>query len=145
LINLSTSSEAVQEIFGDNGYLKYDPSTGIVSKLNTDIALEKISEDEGNVTIDIRAHNPGNILTTVSTVAKITKNFLYDTKEYRKARFKKEFTQHWNLDYCLIYFVMTELLLCYDSRGKNLMIASWGPMATGGEYIWFPIFYDIDT
>ena len=25
------------------------------------------------------------------------------------------------------------------------MIASWGPMEKGGEYIWFPIFYDIDT
>jgi len=40
---------------------------------------------------------------------------------------------------------MTELLLCYDSRGKNMMIASWGPMEKDGEYIWFPIFYDIDT
>jgi hypothetical protein len=40
---------------------------------------------------------------------------------------------------------MTELLLQYDSRGKNMMISSWGPMETGGDYIWFPIFYDIDT
>ena len=40
---------------------------------------------------------------------------------------------------------MTELLLCYDSRGKNMMLASYGPMRQGGDYIWFPIFYDIDT
>jgi len=40
---------------------------------------------------------------------------------------------------------MTELLLCYDSRGKNMMMASWGPHELGGEYIWYPIFYDIDT
>lgn len=80
---------------------------------------------------------------------------------------------------------MTELLLCYDSRGKNMMFASFGPKeaphyevvanvtendydlyyikngdnyikpseydssATYYEnttpYIWFPIFYDIDT
>jgi len=33
----------------------------------------------------------------------------------------------------------------YDSRGKNMMLASWGPVEEGGEYIWFPIFYDLDT
>ena len=25
------------------------------------------------------------------------------------------------------------------------MMASWGPMKEGGDYIWFPIFYDMDT
>ena len=40
---------------------------------------------------------------------------------------------------------MTEVLLCYDSRGKNAMFASWGPQKAGGDYIWYPIFYDIDT
>ena len=24
-------------------------------------------------------------------------------------------------------------------------MASWGPQVPGGEYIWYPIFYDIDT
>jgi hypothetical protein len=33
----------------------------------------------------------------------------------------------------------------YDSRGKNMMLASWGPTEVDGEYIWFPIFYDLDT
>jgi hypothetical protein len=33
----------------------------------------------------------------------------------------------------------------YDSRGKNMMLASWGPMENNGDYIWFPIFYDSDT
>ena len=47
---------------------------------------------------------------------------------------------------------MTEIFECYDSRGKNAMFASWGPQknniekATGIQhYIWYPIFYDIDT
>jgi len=40
---------------------------------------------------------------------------------------------------------MTEIFECYDSRGKNMMMASWGPQREGGEYIWYPIFYDIDT
>jgi hypothetical protein len=40
---------------------------------------------------------------------------------------------------------MTELLIQYDSRGKNMMLGSWGPMEEGGDYIWFPMYYDIDT
>jgi hypothetical protein len=47
---------------------------------------------------------------------------------------------------------MTEIFECYDSRGKNAMFASWGPQkgniekVTGIQhYIWYPIFYDIDT
>ena len=71
--------------------------------------------------------------------------FTKDTAAYRLQKFTSEFEQHLNLEYCAVYFVMTELLLCYDSRGKNLMMASYGPMREGGDYIWFPIFYDIDT
>jgi hypothetical protein len=26
-----------------------------------------------------------------------------------------------------------------------MMIASFGPTKAGGDYIWYPIFYDIDT
>jgi hypothetical protein len=68
-----------------------------------------------------------------------------DTKEYRLAKFKNEFSQHFNLNYSLIYFVVTEVLMLYDSRGKNCMMASWGPQTAGGDYIWYPIFYDMDT
>jgi hypothetical protein len=71
--------------------------------------------------------------------------YYFDTKEYRLAKFKNEFSEHFDLEYCLVYFVMTEVFMCYDSRGKNCMMASWGPLKEGGEYIWYPIFYDIDT
>lgn len=63
----------------------------------------------------------------------------------RKQKFGTEFDKHLNLEYCLIYYIMTELLLQYDSRGKNMMLSSWGPVENGGHYIWFPIYYDIDT
>lgn len=69
----------------------------------------------------------------------------YDTKEYRLAKFKNELTDHFNLEYLATYFVITEVLECYDSRGKNAMFASWGPQKQGGDYIWYPIFYDMDT
>lgn len=71
--------------------------------------------------------------------------FTKDSKEYRRQKFYSEFEDHLDLHYCCIYFVMTELMLCYDSRGKNMMIASWGPRKAGGDFIWYPIFYDIDT
>lgn len=69
----------------------------------------------------------------------------YDTKEYRLAKFKNELTDHFNLEYLATFFVITEVLECYDSRGKNCMMASWGPQKKGGDYIWYPIFYDMDT
>lgn len=68
-----------------------------------------------------------------------------DTQEYRQAKFKAELQDHFDLEYCLVYFIMTEVLMCYDSRGKNCMMASWGPLKEGGNYVWYPIFYDMDT
>lgn len=68
-----------------------------------------------------------------------------DSEDYRLAKFRSEFNDHLNMEYCEIYFIMTELLHLFDSRGKNMMLASWGPKTEGGSYIWFPIFYDIDT
>jgi hypothetical protein len=73
------------------------------------------------------------------------KEYTDDNEQYRLAKFKSEFNEHFDLHYCLIYFIMTELLICYDSRGKNMMFASWGPQKVGGNYIWYPIFYDVDT
>ena len=69
----------------------------------------------------------------------------YDTKEYRNDKFKAELKNHFDIEYLSTYFVMTEVFECYDSRGKNCMMASWGPLKEGGEYIWYPIFYDLDT
>lgn len=73
------------------------------------------------------------------------KEYLYDTLEYRSAKFTNELKDHFDLEYLATYFVMTEFFECYDSRGKNCMMASWGPQKEGGDYIWYPIFYDIDT
>lgn len=73
------------------------------------------------------------------------KVYRYDTKEYRAAKFLNELTDHFDPEYLATYFIMTEVFECYDSRGKNCMMASWGPLKEGGDYIWYPIFYDIDT
>ena len=88
--------------------------------------------------------NPGNYYVGITVTYK-RKNYKYDTKEYRADKFVNELSDHFDLEYMATYFVMTEVFECYDSRGKNCMMASWGPQKSGGDYIWYPIFYDIDT
>ena len=64
----------------------------------------------------------------------------------RKNIFETQFDKHLNKEYCFVYYILTELLLQFDSRGKNMMFASWGPTANSdGEYVWFPLYYDVDT
>ena len=75
----------------------------------------------------------------------IKATYTTDCVGYRLQKFRNEFADHIDKEYATVYYIMTELCLCYDSRGKNLMFATYGPQKKGGEYIWYPIFYDIDT
>lgn len=75
----------------------------------------------------------------------LTKKYAYDTQEFRNEKFTNELAHHFDIEYLATYFIVTEVLEMYDSRGKNCMMASWGPKVLGGEYIWYPIFYDADT
>lgn len=109
-------------------------SEPVVVDTTTEIK-EGPSEGSSEWTSSVKKENGSSYTTT----------FKNDTAQYRLNKFTREFTDHFNREYCEIYFVLTELLLAYDSRGKNMMLASFGPQKVGGEYIWFPIFYDIDT
>ena len=75
----------------------------------------------------------------------INKKYAYDTKEFRNEKFTNELAHHFDVEYLAAYFIITEVLELYDSRGKNCMMVSWGPKSANGEYIWYPIFYDMDT
>lgn len=87
----------------------------------------------------------------VSSLEKLKPNYTWyeyythDTAAYRLAKFKNEFELHFNKPYCIFYYVMTNFLIMFDSRSKNMMLASWGPEKENGDYIWYPIFYDMDT
>lgn len=65
--------------------------------------------------------------------------FERDNDDYRLAKFKNEFTNYFDLEYCKFYYALTLSLLMMDSRAKNMMLASWD------QNIWYPIFYDMDT
>ena len=96
--------------------------------------------------VDRQVTDDNTIDYVIETGGGITATFHNDTAEYRLQKFKAEFDKHLDRHYCTIYFIMTELLLCYDSRGKNMMMATFGPQRNSeGNYIWYPIFYDIDT
>lgn len=63
-----------------------------------------------------------------------------DTAEYRLAKFKTEFEDHFNMHYSLIYYVYTFFALMTDQRAKNMFLTYWGNTRK-----WYPYFYDNDT
>ena len=95
-----------------------------------------------------------------------------DDIAYANARFKNEYHCYFNKDFLTFYYILTEALLMADSRVKNMMIATWNkhtasyyPLKesrdedgnkiwvadtdqephTDTYYVWYPIFYDMDT
>ena len=123
------------DIFDANEvYYTYDGTqpNGFATTKVTGLTAEQFNANKSNYWVGI-------------TVTYKGKSYKYDTKEYRGDKFINELTDHFDLEYMATYFVMTEVFECYDSRGKNCMMASWGPQKSGGDYIWYPIFYDIDT
>lgn len=67
------------------------------------------------------------------------KTYESDTAEYRLAKFKKEFTEHFDFGFCLIYYLYTFVMLMVDQRAKNMFLTSWDKIH------YQPWFYDNDT
>ena len=66
------------------------------------------------------------------------KTHINDTKEYRLAKFKTEFENYFSLDFSLIYYLYTFVMLMVDQRAKNMFQSTWD----GIHYQ--PWFYDND-
>ena len=79
----------------------------------------------------------GNALAQPITYAGV--QYSLDNREYRLAKFKNEFENHFDKNFVLFYYVLSHVLLMIDSRAKNMMIATWD------NQHWYPIFYDMDT
>lgn len=80
----------------------------------------------------------GNALTEIYTGVD-GQTYDKDTAEYRLAKFKKEFTEHFELDFCLIYYLYTFVMLMVDQRAKNMFLTTW-------DKVHFqPWLYDNDT
>lgn len=67
------------------------------------------------------------------------KVYTNDTAEYRLAKFKKEFTEHFDFNFCIAYYVLTFVILMVDQRAKNMFLTTFD----GIHYQ--PWLYDNDT
>lgn len=83
-------------------------------------------------------------------------NVIPETRALALQRFRNEYTRYLNKEFLLAYYVITNTLLMADSRVKNMMIATWGKeecewidlegnVVKDYNWIWYPIFYDMDT
>ena len=59
-------------------------------------------------------------------------------------KFANEFTQYFDLEYSLIYYVYTFVALMTDQRAKNMFLTYWGK-TNSNDGVWYPYFYDNDT
>lgn len=62
-----------------------------------------------------------------------------DNAAYRLAKFKTEFTDHFDMGFSLLYYVFTLTMLMVDQRAKNMFLTSWDGVH------WEPWLYDNDT
>ena len=148
----------------DYGATLTETNNGVVTTyrydLSTRVVKEDVKDEAGNVidTIDVTENyyaysmngvaDPSKDIEVLSELVPDLSWYEYydkDTSAYRLAKFKNEFDKHLNKAYCLFYYILTNVLIMFDSRSKNMMLASWGPEEEGGDYIWYPIFYDMDT
>lgn len=65
--------------------------------------------------------------------------YTHDTADYRLAKFKTEFEEHFDMEYALVYYVFSFFALMVDQRCKNLFLTSWD------KKHWMCYFYDNDT
>jgi hypothetical protein len=62
-----------------------------------------------------------------------------DTAEYRLAKFKKEFEDHFDMEFALIYYILSYFGLYIDSRCKNLFLTTFD------RQHFYCYWYDMDT
>lgn len=65
--------------------------------------------------------------------------YIEDTAEYRLAKFKKEFTEYFDFEFMLIYYLYTFVILMVDQRAKNMFLTTWD------KKHWQAWLYDNDT
>lgn len=117
----------------------------VIDPITKDVTIQIEEPEYVEYVTGIDYNGVDGAVSTPGAAGTYNTKFYLDSAGYRTEKFRNEFTKHFDMHYCLVYFIMTELCLCFDSRGKNMMLASYGPHEVGGEYIWYPIFYDIDT
>lgn len=94
------------------------------------------NQSEIAISDDFEARYPKDY-TNYENIASVVQ-WVYSTKG-NIAKFKEEFEEHFNKDFCLFYYVMMDVMLAVDSRAKNMFLD------TLDRTHWYPRWYDIDT
>lgn len=106
-------------------------------KNNTSERCNFLTDDfTGAVSDDFEARYPDKY-TDYTNLQRVV-SWVYSTKDDIE-KFKDEFEQYFNKDFCLFYYVMMDIMLAVDSRAKNMFLD------TVDGIIWYPRWYDIDT
>ena len=88
---------------------------------------ENATQTEKNAYWLERTKNLRDVLEWLTSTDTSVQGLTEEQKNERLTKFRNEFSSHFNKEYCTVYFIATELLHMYDSRGKNMMWATWGP------------------
>ena len=90
----------------------------------------------GNVSEDFEARYPDKYK-NYDALSRVV-SWVFSTKDDIN-KFKNEFEEYFNLEACLFYYTMMDVMLAMDSRAKNMFLD------TVDGVIWYPRWYDIDT
>ena len=66
--------------------------------------------------------------------------WVYNSDTLSQSDYQREFVQHFNLAYCIIYFINLMTYAQTDNLGKNAMFDYWS-----GDGKWYPRPYDLDS
>lgn len=117
--------------------LNTDTSESWEFKNNTSDRCNFLTDDfTGAVSDDFEARYPDKY-TNYTNLERVV-SWVYSTKDNIE-KFKDEFKQYFDKDFCLFYYVMMDIMLAVDSRAKNMFLD------TVDGVIWYPRWYDIDT
>lgn len=103
---------------------------------NTDLRCLFLSDDAENLGDAFEARYPEDY-TNYTNIHRVL-SWVVSTKG-DPITFRDEFEKYFNLEYTLIYYVYTFVMLMVDQRAKNMFLTTWD------GNIWQPWFYDNDT
>ena len=158
ILNYSTGANVARDLFYEKMGAPEDPKELIGDYLfeqNLETGLWTLFKGENNI-IEANINNIGNYGVSISDATltsfafrfkvvgdgwstSLYELFEYDTVEYRLAKFKGEFSDYFELDAMLFYYIFTETFLMIDNRAKNMFLTTFDGLH------WFPIPYDMDT
>ncbi len=130
-INYDKKSGATEEIYGAENALWYEFANN-----TTDHCLFKDASIDDNISTDIEVRYGEEDWEPISKAIQ----FVIDC-EGNPEKFEAGLDAYFDRGFLVAYYVLSEIFGMVDSRGKNMVMASWPD--EGGKL--YPVWYDMDT